>query len=552
MKICNKILQIGLLSAALGSLFGCSVAGRLQRQQATARLAQLTRAERQERQQDSRPQVVKLQRDSNTFFLAPVDTLADGERVMALQIEQVTVVAKMRSIPERNGRVVLDFIVTLPRQLLGKSRSVVITPILHKPDESVALEDLVIRGGRFSLLQERDYWQYETYVERFRPDTVGREAAFNRFVKFPYPEDARLDSLVEGRSTVTYYYSQAVKTDETSKKMLITLQGQALAVDDSAYRLPPSDTLSYVVSSMLSFVDTVPRYRIKVIDKFVTVKDRNYIQFFVGDTRVVDTLGDNRRQLDKITGLMRQIVEQQEFYVDTITLTAASSPEGAYAFNDRLSQGRAAALKRYLVRRYGRSIDTMLTVRWVAEDWAELTTRIRTDREIVNRDAILELIAEEKNPDRREQAIRQRFPKEYAYIRSVIYPQLRTVNFRYNLRRKGMVKDTIHTTELDTAYARGVELLRKRKYAKALYILNDYNDRNTVVAHLSLDHNERAMELLAAMPEDAATEYLRAIACSRLGRKEEGRRHFLEACRLDERMEYRGNLDPEIAELLKQ
>ena len=194
----------------------------------------------------------------------------------------------------------------------------------------------------------------------------------------------------------------------------------------------------------------------------------------------------------------------------------------------------------------------MLTVRWVAEDWTELTNRIRTDREIGNRDAILELIAEEKNPDRREQAIRQQFSKEYAYIRSVIYPQLRAVNFRYNLRRKGMVKDTIHTTELDTTYTRGVELLQKRKYAKALYILNDYNDRNTVVAHLSLDHNERAMELLATMPKDAVTEYLRAIACSRLGRKAEGREHFLEACRLDGRMEYRGNLDPEIAELLKQ
>ena len=548
----RKIITVGITVGVLWMMFGCSVAGRLQRQQMTASLSQLTRAERQERQQDSRPQVVKLQRDSNTFYLAPVDTLADGERVMALQIEQVTVVAKMRSIPERNGRVVLDFIVTLPKQLLGKSRSVVITPILHKPDESVALEDLVIRGGRFSLLQERDYWQYETYVERFRPDTVGREAAFNRFVKFPYPEDVRLDSLVEGRSTVTYYYSQEVKTDETSKKMLGTLQGQVLAVDDSAYCLPPSDTLSYVVSSMISFVDTVPRYRIKVIDKFVTVEDRNYIQFFVGDTRVVDTLGDNRRQLDKITGLMRQIVEQQEFWVDTITLTAASSPEGAYAFNDRLSQGRAAALKRYLVRRYGKSIDTMLIVRWAAEDWTELTNRIRTDREIGNRDAILELIAEEKNPDRREQAIRQQFSKEYAYIRSVIYPQLRAVNFRYNLRRKGMVKDTIHTTELDTTYTRGVELLQKRKYAKALYILNDYNDRNTVVAHLSLDHNERAMELLATMPKDAVTEYLRAIACSRLGRKAEGRKHFLEACRLDGRMEYRGNLDPEIAELLKQ
>ena len=549
MKKRKTIIAGAILGCCLWMMFGCSVAGRLQRHRTTASLSQLSRAQRQ---QDCRPQVVSRQRDSDTFYLAPVDTLADGERVMALRIEQVTVVAKMRSIPERNGRVVLDFIVTLPKELLGKSRSVIITPVLHKPDESVPLEDLVIRGGRFSLLQERDYWQYETYVERFRPDTVRREAAFNRFVKFPYPEDVRLDSLAEGRSAVTYYYSQAVKTDETSKKMLVTLQGQVLAVDDSAYRLPPSDTLSYVVSSVLSFVDTVPRYRIKVIDKFVTVEDRNYIRFFVGDTRVVDTLGDNRRQLDKITDLMRQIVEQEEFFVDTITLTAASSPEGAYAFNDRLSQGRAEALKRYLVRRYGRSIDTMLTVRWVAEDWQELTNYIRTDREIVNRDAILELIVREKNPDRREQSIRQRFPQEYAYIRSVIYPQLRAVNFRYNLRRKGMVKDTIHTTELDTTYARGVELLRKRKYAKALYMLNDYNDRNTVVAHLSLNHNERAMELLATMPKNAVTEYLRAIACSRLGRKAEGRKYFLEACRLAPRMEYRGNLDPEIAELLKE
>lgn len=542
----------GVIAAIVWAMVSCSVAGRLQRQQTTASLAQLTRAERQERQADNRPQVVKLQRDSNTFFLAPVDTLADGERVMSLQIEQVTVVAKVRSIPERNGRVTIDFIVTLPKQLLGTSRSVVITPVLHKPDESVPLEDLVIRGGRFSLLQERDYWQYATYVERFRPDTAGREAAFNRFVKFPYPQDARLDSLVEGRHTMTYYYSQEVRTDETSKKLLITLQGQVLAVDDSAYRLPSADTLSYIVSSMLSFVDTMPRYRIKVIDKYVTVSDRNYIQFFVGDTRVVDTLGDNRRQLDKITGLMRQIVEQEEFWVDTITLTAASSPEGAYAFNDRLSQGRAQALKQYLVKRYGRGIDTLLTVKWIAEDWLELTQRIRTDKGIENREAILELIAGVKHPDQREQTIRKRFPKDYAYIRSMVYPQLRAVNFRYNLRRKGMIKDTIHTTELDTAYARGVELLRKRKYAKALYVLNDYNDRNTVVAHLSMDHNERALELLATMPKDAVVEYLRAIACSRVGRKAEGRKHFLEACRLDERMEYRGNLDPEIAELLKE
>ena len=499
----RKILTAAIITGMLWLMFGCSITGPLQRRQVAPGLSQLSRAERQERQPEHRPQVVKLERDSNTFYLAPVDTLADGERVMSLQIEQVTVVSKMRSVSERNGRVVLDFIVTLPKALLGGSRSVVITPVLHKPDGRMELEDLVIRGGRFSLLQQRDYWQYETYVERFRPDTLGREAAFNRFVKFPYPEDARLDSVVERRGMMTYYYSEEVPTDETSKRMTVTLEGKVVGIDDSAYRLPPSDTLSYVVSSMLSFVDTLPRYRIKVIDKYITVTDRNYIRFLVGRTEVVDTLGDNRRQLDKIAGLMRQIVEQEEFYVDTITLTATASPEGSYAANERLARGRAEALKRYLVKRYGRQIDTMLTVRWVAEDWEELVRLIKGSRELPHRDEILSLIAAEKNPDLRERMIRQRYPAAYARIRSELYPHLRAVNIRYDLRRKGMVKDTIHTTELDTAYARGVELLQRRKYARALYILNDYNDRNTVVAHLSMGHDERALELLASLPNDA-------------------------------------------------
>ena len=540
-----------MVAGCLTSILGCSVTGRLQRRQTTASLSQLTRTERQERQQDCRPQVVKLRRDSNSFCLAPVDTLSDGERVMALRIEEVTVVSRMRSVPERNGRVTLDFIVTLPKQLLGKSRSVVITPVLHKPDESVPLEDLVIRGGRFSLLQERDYWQYEKYRWVYDPDSVEAERMFNRLVKFPYPEDARLDSVVERRGMMEYYYSQEVPTDETSKRMTVTLQGKVVGIDDSAYTLPSSDTLSYVVSSMLSFVDTMPRYRIRIIDKYVTVTDRSYIQFMVGRTDVKEDLGENRAQLDKIETLMRRILEQQEFYVDTITLTAASSPDGRTALNDAIAEDRARALKRYLACRFGRQIDTLLTLRWVGEDWSTLIELIRGRTEVKHRDEILALIAAEKNPDRREAKLRRHYPEDFAWIKANLYPYLRAVNFRYDLRRVGMVKDTVHTTELDTAYARGVELLQKRKYAEALYILNEYNDRNTVVAHLSMGHDERALELLDAMPKDAVTEYLRAIACSRLGRKEEGREYFLQACHLDPRMEYRANLDPEITELLR-
>lgn len=45
---------------------------------------------------------------------------------------------------------------------------------------------------------------------------------------------------------------------------------------------------------------------------------------------------------------------------------------------------------------------------------------------------------------------------------------------RYDLRRVGMVKDTIHTREVDTAYMRGINLLQKenmqRRYISSMTI----------------------------------------------------------------------------------
>lgn len=545
----NRIAT-GICCIAL--LCGCSITSRLERRHTTASISQLTTSERLEYEQDARPQVVKLQRDSNSFFLVPTDTLTGGERVMSLDIEQVTIVSRTRSLPERNGKVTIDFVVTLPKQMLGRSRSVVITPFIHKNNQPEPLQDLTIRGGLFDKVQERDYWQYETYLWRFNPDSIQAERAFQRFVKFPYPEDVRIDSVVENRSRISYYYSQNVATDETSKKMLITLQGKVTGLDESSYSLPSTDTLTYLVSSMLSFVDTATHYKIKVISKYATVRDRNYIQFLVNDTRVLDTLGGNAAQLDKIRARMTGLIGQQEFYVDSVVLTASASPEGSFFRNRELARVRAHALKGYLRERVGPEVDTLVRVRWLAEDWPELAARLRDDESLQHRAELLELIGNEKDPDLRERMIRERYPAEYRNIKESIYPWLRAVTIRYDLRRRGMIKDTIHTREVDTSYMRGVDLLKKRRYAKALYILSDYHDRNTVVTLLSLGYDAQALELLDHLEQSAITEYLKAIACSRLGRKTEGRKHFLRACTLDEKMQFRANLDPEITELLKE
>ena len=540
---------IAVCLAAL--LCGCSITGHLERRQYCADVLHVSREQREREQQTYQPPALKIEWDSNRFYLVPTEVQENGERIMAMQIQQVTIRAKARTLPERLGKVIIDFVIDMPRQLQGACRSVIVTPYLHKYGEAHPLQDITIRGGLFSRVQDRDYWQYNKYLHVFNPSEIGAERAFARFVKYPYSEGSRLDSIVQHPGHISYYYSQEVPTDETSKTMLVTLQGWVMALDESYYKLPPSDTLTYHVSSMLSFADTTTRYKIKIIEKYATVQDRNYIQFRLNDTHVLDSLGRNAAELDKIRTRMAGLIGQREFFVDSIVLTASASPEGRYARNSTLAQGRAHALKGYLRKCIGPQVDTLMQIRWIAEDWHELTTRIRSDENLQHRAEILKLIDTDSDPDRRERTIRELYPQDYQYLKESVYPSLRAVTMRYDLRRVGMVKDTIHTREVDTAYMRGINLLQKRKYAKALYILNDYRDRNTVITLLSLGYDAQALEMLNGLERSHTTEYLKAVACARLGRKTEGREHFLKACELDERMLFRGNLDPEIAELLK-
>ena len=399
-------------------------------------------------------------------------------RPASRHIDEVVVVAKSRTVAERMGKIRIDFVIELPRQLQGNCQSVAVTPMLHKTDSLVPLQQISIRGGLFSRVQDRNYWQFDQYVRIFKPDAAAEQRAFERFVKHPYPEGVRLDSIVEGREKISYYYTQEVPTKGEGKTMHVTLEGAVVGLDGSRYDMPPLDTLEYNISSMLTFTDTTRRYLIKVIEKYAVVKDRNYLAFKVGKSDIIDTLETNAVQLARIESLMDGLINQREFYVDSIVLTASASPEGALALNERLARERALSLKRRLGERFGRQVDTLIAVRSVGENWTELGRLIAASDSLPHREAILALLGAEKNPDRREAALRGRYPQEYKYIRERLYPLLRSVDFKYDLRRVGMVKDTIHTTVPDTLYARGVKLLDERRYDEALTIFASGSSQN--------------------------------------------------------------------------
>ena len=113
-----------------------------------------------------------------------------------------------------------------------------------------------------------------------------------------------------------------------------------------------------------------------------------------------------------------------------------------------------------------------------------------------------------------------------------------------------MVKDTVHTTVLDTTYMNGLQAIRDRDYKKAVTLLRPYGDYNTAVAYCALDYNASALDILERLPRSGKTNYMLAIIYSRTGRVKDAVQCYMDACSSDRSFVSRGNLDPEISALI--
>ena len=158
--------------------------------------------------------------------------------------------------------------------------------------------------------------------------------------------------------------------------------------------------------------------------------------------------------------------------------------------------------------------------------------------------------AEIRDIDQRERSL-QRLGC-YRHMREKLYPRLRTVRFDFHLHRKGMVKDTVHTTVLDSVYMDGVQAIRDRDYERALTLLRPYGDYNTAIAYLCMDYNASAMQILERLERTAQVNYMLAVLYSRRGDEQKAVECYVRSCSQDPSYVHRGNLDPEISVLIKR
>ena len=450
-----------------------------------------------------------------------------------------------------------------------------------KKDSSIISDRKMSGLYDISYRQVLDYYERRAKIGRNNHRSKLAPKRYRRYVKNPYSTDAvRLDTIITSAEDMVYCYTQTIETRPKLRKVDIKLAGEIRQNGEALYTMAEGDSLSFYISSVSTFLEPRVRYINKIIERRAQANTQAYIDFEQGKWIIDPSLHENSSELERIGSNIISFVNNDTFDIDSLVITASCSPEGAYTLNRKLSSERAEAIKRYftdyadkyndsltreenntmyidvtegqerILRKEKKIYNFDFKVHSVPENWDKLQTIVKADSLLAEKERILNILSQEIDPDEKEWML-QKSP-DYKYLREVIYPKLRTVQFDFHLHRKGMIKDTLHTTVVDEVYAQGLDALRERDYEKAIELLRPYHDINTAVAFLSLDYNASARSILEKLPESAKRDYMMALIHAREGQDQRAVQSYIHSVEKDPSLKFRANLDPEMSQLIKR
>ena len=410
-----------------------------------------------------------------------------------------------------------------------------------------------------------------------------KEKMFEKYVKNPFEHTGiRLDSVVRGDEGLRYCYRYELKTVPGLKKVELRIGGELFDSQKRLYAMPEAGPVTYYVSSLSSLAVTGTRYRQEIVTRDMEVNSSAYITFNVGDYSYCDTLASNAAQMRRVQDILQTVLADSSYVADSMIISSSSSPEGGYLYKRILSEKRAGSIKEYLLKYMNRVNDSINGGIWEvnlmtgpggsseeeryvqgrrlkydadfikvceADPWPRLERMIFSDS-VLREDIILADAFSIPDPDARERALSK--SRHYGYIKEVLYPELRRVDFTLKLHRPGMLKDTLCTYQIDTVYMKGLEALDSQNYREAVALLQPYADMNSALAYLCLGYNHSAKAVLENLPKDARRDYLLAVASARMRDEGGAAKYFLSSVEQDASMRHRGNLDPEISAIIKK
>ena len=444
-----------------------------------------------------------------------------------------------------------------------------------KTDSAYVSDEVFESAFGITEKQALEHYTNQLVVKRNLRKIRQKDQMLAKYVKSPIlSEGLRLDSvIVKADGDISYEYVQTLIVRRGMKKASVVLSGAVFQEDKALYDIPPTEPLTFYISSLSGLTDNTVKYKTMVIERKVQANTACYIEFRQGSDVVDATLSNNASEIARIRANLYSLLENKIYDLDSIVVSASCSPEGGWRSNKILSERRSKSVCDYFGKvvtgwrdsvRRAEGVRLSLGDDYVqpsrpisfrprsdGENWRMLDALVEGDEEIGRQEKQqYALLAESPDPDSREAAMRSM--PSYKYIREALYPRLRVVKFDFHLTRKGVQKDTVHTTVVDSVYMAGVAAIRDRDYEKAVSLLRPYRDYNAAVAYTALDYNASAMDILRGLDDTDNVLYLKALVYSRKGEEGKAVECYLKACRLNPSMVHRGNLDPEISSLINK
>lgn len=423
-----------------------------------------------------------------------------------------------------------------------------------KTDSSFVTEPMA--ENLFGVTQRDAFEHYKRHMKwkrnERRKSRVGK--MYEKYVKDPIPEEGiRLDTvLTSSDGDFVYRYVHTFRSRPRLKKVMVSLDGSLYERGECICHLPFPEELTFYISSLSTLADETPKYRMIVLERRAYDNTKALIDFGQGSSQVDTTLGDNTSELKRVIRCIHDVVARTEFALDSLVIVASCSPEGSLAHNRKLSAARSEAVRNYIGAYVPEEWRDSLKASALPENWEQFVKLVANDtvlEEGVKR-RMISMTENMKDPDAVERRLSQM--PQYRYLREKVYPKLRSVRFDFHLHRIGMLKDTVHTTELDTAYMAGVRALKELDYKRAVTLLRPYDDYNAALAFMSADYNHSALDVLSRLDDtDSKVCYLKAMVLSRLEQHEEAMKYFELSLAYDPYLEHRANLDPEMSRLVK-
>lgn len=155
-------------------------------------------------------------------------------------------------------------------------------------------------------------------------------------------------------------------------------------------------------------------------EKARNLKGQAYLDFVVNKTDIRRDYRRNADELRKVEETINVVRQDPNITITHIGIHGFASPEGSYASNARLAEGRAQAFKDYVQQ----LIDVparLFSVESTPEDWEGLERALEKDGDA----QVLAIVRSDAKPDEKERQLKTRYTAQWKQLLTDVFPALR-------------------------------------------------------------------------------------------------------------------------------